>query len=162
VLAAELRISHALSIPLKIICFGANLLSDFDVFGLDRAECTNQLFDFAAIQQLLVHLHPGFLFCLIIRVQLAGYLPEMLAGVVEIDDVNGAWKVQFSNIPDPLGAVADDHLQQRAAPPASGSFGIDSPAKFFCCFDRSRVGGGIRVADGIALLIPRGLGEYAA
>src|SRR5215472_15669390 len=116
---------------------------------------------FAAIQQLLVHLRPGFLFCFVIEVQLASYVPEMLARVVEIDDLNGTRIVQLGNIPDPLGTVAHNYLQQRAAPSASGSFGIHSSAKFFCRFDRSRVRGGIRVADGIALLIPGGLREYA-
>jgi hypothetical protein len=81
VLAAKLRVSHALCIPFKIICLGANLLHYFGGIGFDRAECTNQLFDFPPIQQaLLVDLHPGFLFPFVIRVQLARDLPKMLAG----------------------------------------------------------------------------------
>ena len=93
-LAAELGVSHALCIPFKIICLGANLLRYFGVIGFDRAECTNQLFDFPPIQQaLLVDLRPGFLFPFVIRVQLARDLPKMLAGVVEIDNLQGVGKM---------------------------------------------------------------------
>ncbi|HVB35600.1 MAG TPA: hypothetical protein VND42_00050 [Candidatus Acidoferrales bacterium] len=99
-MAAKLGISHALSIPLKIVCLGANLLCDFGIIGLDRTEYANELFDFPAIEQtLLVDLHPGFLFSFFIGVQLASDFPQMLARVVEIDDLNGARKVQLGNIP---------------------------------------------------------------
>jgi hypothetical protein len=34
----------------------------------------------------------------------------VLASVVEIDDLNGVRKVFGNKIPDPFGAIADDHL----------------------------------------------------
>ena len=52
--------------------------------------------------------HPGFLLRDIIGVQLARQFPQVLAGVIEIDNLNRARKVQISQIPDPFGAVAQD------------------------------------------------------
>jgi len=73
-----------------------------------------QFFDFPLVQQtLLVRLHPRFLIRFITGVQLAGYLLEVLASVVEIDNLNGIRKVFSDQIPYPFGAIADDHLLFR-------------------------------------------------
>src|SRR2546430_1746646 len=86
----------------------------------------------------------------------------MLAGVVEIDNLNGVGKMQGHKIPNPFGAVADHDLLECAAPAASPGFPIDSTTKLFRTLDGSGVGGGIGIADWIAFLIPRRLGEHAS
>lgn|SRR5215831_10017123 len=140
---------------LKIICLCANLLCDFGVIGFDRAEYTNQLFDFPAIQQTpLVDLHPSFLLSFFIGEQPTSHFPKMLASVVQIDNLDGSRKVQGDKIPNPFRAVADDHLLECTAPATFPSFSIDSPAKLFRALDRSGIGGGIGIADGRAFLIP--------
>src|SRR5882724_13578771 len=162
-LAAKLRVAHALCIPLKIVCLDANLLRCFAVIGSDRAECTNQLFNFPAIQQaLLVYLHPSFLLSFLIGEQPTSRRPKMLASVVEIDNLQGLRKVQGHKIPNPFGAVADHDFLECAAPAASPGFPIDSTTKLFRTLDGSGVGGGIGIADWIAFLIPRRLGEHAS
>src|SRR5438128_10090111 len=86
----------------------------------------------------------------------------MLAGVVEIDNLRGARKVQADKIPNPFGAVANHDLLECTTPATSPSFGIDSPAKLFRTLDGSGIRGGIGIADGIAFLIPLRLGEDAS
>src|SRR6266480_523594 len=86
----------------------------------------------------------------------------MLAGVVEIDNLNGVGKMQGHKIPNPFGAVTDDDLLECATPAASAGFRIDSPAKLFRTLDGTGIRGGIGIADGIAFLIPRRLGEDAS
>ena len=54
VLAAELGVAHALGIPLKIVCLGADLLRDFGVAGFEGAERAHELFDFPLVQQALL------------------------------------------------------------------------------------------------------------
>ena len=94
VLAAELGIAHALGIPLKVVGLGADLFRDFGIAGRDGAERGHELFDFSLVQQaLLVELHPGFLLSFVVGVQLARQVPQMLASVVEIDNLHGAGKV---------------------------------------------------------------------
>src|SRR6266576_1326559 len=95
-------------------------------------------------------------------VQPTSHLPEMLASVIEIDNLDGPRKVQGNKIPDPFGAVADHDLLECTAPATSVGFRIDSPAKLFGILDGSGIRGGIGIADGIAFLIPRRLGEDAS
>src|SRR5437867_715161 len=94
--------------------------------------------------------------------QPTSHLPKMLAGVVEIDNLRGARKVQADKIPNPFGAVANHDLLECTTPATSPSFGIDSPAKLFRTLDGSGIRGGIGIADGIAFLIPLRLGEDAS
>src|SRR6266699_1124985 len=70
--------------------------------------------------------------------------------------------MQGHKIPNPFGAVTDHDLLECAAPAASAGFPIDSTTKLFRTLDGSGVGGGIGIADGIAFLIPRRLGEDAS
>src|SRR5258708_11992339 len=86
----------------------------------------------------------------------------MLAGVVEIDNLRDARKVQVDKIPNPFGAVANHDLLECAAPATSPSFRIDSPAKLFRTLDGSGIRGGIGIADWIAFLIPLRLGDHAS
>src|SRR5947209_3129249 len=86
----------------------------------------------------------------------------MLAGVVEIDNLNRARKVQVDKIPNPFGAVANHDLLECATPATSPSFRIDSPAELFRALDGSGICGGIGIADCIAFLVPLRLGEDAS
>jgi hypothetical protein len=57
--------------------------------------------------------------------QLGGQIPEMLAGVPNVHDLNGTHRVLVRNVPDPLGAVAEHHCYFGAASTALPCFGID-------------------------------------
>jgi hypothetical protein len=50
-------------------------------------------------------LHPSLLHDGVIGVQLTRQLPQVLAGVIEVDNLNRTREVQISKIPDPFGAV---------------------------------------------------------
>src|ERR1039458_2903644 len=58
-----------------------------------------------------------------------------------------------------FGSVADDNLFGRAIPSAGPGFQIDTFAKLFGGFNGAGVGGGIRIADRISLLVPCGLSK---
>jgi hypothetical protein len=77
-------------------------------------------------------------------------------------NLNGVGKMQGHQIPNPFGAVTDHDLLECAAPAASPAFPIDSPAKLFRTLDGSGIRGGIGIADWVAFLIPRLLGEDAS
>ena len=108
----------------------------------------DQLFDFPFVEQaLLVDLHPGFLVRFIVGIQPARQLPEVLARVIEIDDLNRAGKMLVGQIPDPFGSVAHDDFLFRAAPAAVPGFQIDALAKLLGGLDGAGVGGRIRIAN---------------
>jgi hypothetical protein len=67
------------------------------------------------VEQALVDPDPGFLADFVIRIKFASQLPEMLAGVIEVDDLDRTGKMKFRQIPDPFGPVAHDHLLPRFA-----------------------------------------------
>ncbi|MGI8745692.1 MAG: hypothetical protein ACR2NN_24580 [Bryobacteraceae bacterium] len=107
-LAAKLGIARALGIPVEIICLHANLLSRFRIGRIQGAKHAHQFFNFARVEEaLLVDLYPMFLIRLVIRVlQRASQFPKVLASMIQIDNLNRAWKMLLGTIPDLLGSVA--------------------------------------------------------
>src|SRR6202050_1699333 len=94
VLAAKFGITHALCIPREVISLGANLLVQGEIAGGDGPQRAHQFFDFPLVQQaLLVDLHPSFLLGFLLGIKLARRRPEMLARMVEIDNLDGLQKV---------------------------------------------------------------------
>src|SRR5437870_12793611 len=66
----------------------------------------HQFFDFPLVQQtLLVDLHPSFLLDFLLGIELARHCPQMLASMVEVDNLNGPGKVFGDQIPYPFRAV---------------------------------------------------------
>ena len=99
-LATKLGIAHTLRISFEVVCLGANLLGHLGIGGVDGPQHAHQFFDFPFIQQaLLVDLHPSFLFDFLVGIQLARHLPQMLASMVEIDNLDGVRKVFGDKIP---------------------------------------------------------------
>jgi hypothetical protein len=94
VLAAKVGITHTLCIPREVIGLGANLLVHGGIAGVDGPQRAHQFFDFPLVQQaLLVNLYPSFLLGLVLRIELARHRPQMLASMVEIDNLDGIRKV---------------------------------------------------------------------
>src|SRR2546430_1543031 len=105
--------------------------------------------------------NPTFLSDVIARVQEAGHMPQMLARMIEINNLNGSGKMQFHQIPYPLRAIAHDHLLVGPIPAAIVSLPVEALAELGRRFDGPDEGGGIRITDGIAFCIAGGLGEDA-
>ena len=98
---------------------------------MERSATTSfSIFPFVE-QAALVGLDPGFLLHFVIGMQLARQIPEVLASVIQIDDLNRAGKVLLGEIPDPFGPIAHDDLLFRAAPAALPGFQVDALAKLF-------------------------------
>src|SRR5215813_5367655 len=85
----------------------------------------------------------------------------MLTSMIKIDDLNSAGKVLRGEIPDPLGSIADDDLLPGSAPASFPSLEVQSSAKLLSGLDGSGVSGGVRIANGVAILVPTGLCKHA-
>src|SRR2546423_12298043 len=96
------------------------------------------------------------------RVKEAGDIPEMLAGMEEINDLDGAGKMQIGEVPNPLRPIAHDYFLDGPVPAAILGFGIEPLAELLCGLDGSGVGSGVRVTNGEALLVIGSLGEDAS
>ena len=90
------------------------------------------------------------------------HFPWVLAGMKQIDDLDSAGQVLLCNVPDPFGSVRDHDFLFGARPTASPGFQINSVAELAGGLDRSCLGGGIGIANGIPFVIPRRLSKDAA
>lgn len=61
--------------------------------------------------------------------------------MVEIDDLDSAGKMLGGEIPDPLGAIADDYLLFGAAPAAFPGFDVQPLAELLGGFDSAGIRG---------------------
>ena len=129
---------------------------------MEGAEKADQLFDLALIELGLMTPKPAFLTDLVAGVQDWRQTPQVLAGMIQIDDLKGAGKMEIGKVPDPCGAVAHHHLLFGATPAAIPGFEVNALAKLAGRLHRAGIGGGVRIAEGIAFLIPSRLGKHAA
>ena len=141
VLAAELGIPHALGIALEVRGFDPDRLLDRGCGRVDRAKEPDQVADLAAIEFRLMAQYPLLLTEHVAGVDQAGYVPKVLAGMEQIDDLNRAGKVPVRIVPDPFGTVADHNLLYGAAPAAVPGFQIDPVTELAGGFDRACIGG---------------------
>src|SRR5438874_11287810 len=81
----------------------------------------------------------------------------MLAGVPDIDNLDGTGKMLVGDIPDPLGAVAQHNLFLGPIPSSFEGFEIEASAKQFGSFDRPGIGGGGCIPNGAAFRVSCGL-----
>jgi len=103
-------------------------------------------------------LHPSFLADGVVGVEFASQVSEVLARVIEIDDLDRAGKRLFGQIPDPLGAIAHDDPVCRAAPVALPGLHVWSFAELLGGFNGAGVSSGFCIADGVTLLVPARFG----
>src|SRR5258707_5733206 len=98
--------------------------------------------------------HPAFLLGLLVGIQFAGQFPEVLSGVIKIDDLNRAGEVLIGNIPDPFRSIAYDDLLFGAVPTTLAAFQVEAQTKLLRRFKRPNVGSRTVIAQGKAFLIP--------
>ena len=98
---------------------------------------------------------------LIVREELGGNLPDVLARMINVNDLNGTGEMLVGNVPDPERAVRQHHFDCCLAPASLPGFGIDAWTKLFRRLDGPHISGGIFVADGPPLVITLGLREHA-
>src|ERR1035437_10563101 len=73
---------------------------------------------------MLVSHHPAPLGGLVIEVEFVAGFPQMLPGMIEIYDFDGAGELLRDDVPDPIGTVAHHHFLLRPAPATLMSFGV--------------------------------------
>jgi hypothetical protein len=81
--------------------------------------------------------------------------------MIEIYNLDGARKLLFADIPNPVGAVAHDDPDVRPTPAALVRFGVDPAGEFGGRFDGPSVGSGLFITHGPPLVIDIGLRENA-
>jgi hypothetical protein len=96
---------------------------------------------------------PPLLPALIGGEQLAGENPEVLAGMVDINDLNHARKLAIGDVPDPYSSIAEDDPEPCMVTAFLQGFGAQSSAETFGRINVPGISGGSLVAQGMALLI---------
>src|SRR5208282_4884671 len=89
--------------------------------------------------------------------QLPGKGPQVLASMVEINDLHGAGELPVGDIPDPDGSVAENDLFIGAAPASPPGFGIKTAAELFSRLDSACISSRSLVAHRPSLLVDRSL-----
>jgi hypothetical protein len=158
-LFAELGIVYTCRVGGEIVGFITEFLGEIGVSGLNLAKRSNELGDFAFVQPtFLMKPNPGVAAFGVGGIKQACQVPQVLAGVKQIDDLNGAGKVLAGQVPDPFRAIAQNDLLGGAAPAAFPSLDIKPPTERLGTFDGADVGGRSGVADRIAFRVALGLG----
>ena len=80
------------------------------------SQCSDQLLDLALIELALEFAGPASALSLVASKQFGAQLPHMLAGVIEVDDLNRVGEILLGEIPDPSRSVANNDLFLGAAP----------------------------------------------
>ena len=96
----------------------------------------------------------------ILWIEQCGQIPQVLPGMIEIDNLHSARKVLIGEIPDPDRTVANDDFGGGPFPAPAPRFGVEAVAEFVGGFDSAHIGSGIRVADGPSIFVHGGLREY--
>ena len=125
-LAAEFGMAHTFRIAFDVVCLGSNRCRQLGIVWRERPRFGDEFFDFAVVQQMLTGHYPAPLGGLVVGVKSAAEIPEMLPGVVEIYDLDGAGELFLAGIPDPLGAVAYGHFDLGPTPTTLMGFGVDT------------------------------------
>src|ERR1700686_3768170 len=82
------------------------------------------------IEQIFHGYHPAFLRRRIMWIEQCGQIPQVLPGMIEIDNLHGTRKVLIGEIPDPDSTVANDDFGCGPLPASAPRFGVDGVAEF--------------------------------
>ncbi len=120
------------------------------------------MLDAPLVELLLAPAHPAAALLAVQREQLPAQFPEMLAGVVDVDDLDGVGEVAVAQIPNPCCAVTEHDLTVGAVQAALPGLVVEALPERLGVLDRACVGGRSRVPDRPALGVQSGLREDAA
>jgi hypothetical protein len=90
-----------------------------------------------------------------------GEVVQVLAGVVEVDDLGGLGEACGGQGPDPFRAVADDGELADVPRAAADGLGGDERAELLGGLEAGQVAGGTFVLDRAAVRVTAALGEQA-
>src|ERR1019366_8857670 len=86
----------------------------------------------------------------------------MLAGVVEVHDLDGDGEVLLTDVPDPNRTISHEDFEDGAIPAAMPGFGVEAQAKLLGSLNGADIAGGTFVAHRTTFRIRGGLGEDTA
>jgi hypothetical protein len=84
---------------------------------------------------------------------------DVLAGVVEVHDLGGGRESFIGDVPDPRGAIAEDHELADVLAAAAAGFGVHEAGETGGGSEGGQIAGRARAAYRVAFLL--GLGEQA-
>ena len=90
-----------------------------------------------------------------------GEVVDVLAGVVEVDDLGGGGEQLLGEVPDPDRPVAEHDELADVLGAAAAGLGVHQQAEPGGGVEGGQVGGRAGVADRVAVVIGAGLGEQA-
>ncbi len=99
---------------------------------------------------------------LLLEKQLRRQIPQMFASVIQVNDLDGTWKVLLRKIPDPGRAVAEDDFAARPAPSPSPGFVEQARAESGGVLNRAAIRGRVLVSNRAASRVAARLREHAA
>ena len=153
---AKLGVAHLFSISFEVFRLGGEFVSEFRPLDGHRAKDRHNRFDVAVFELIDDGGRPLLAGSLVTGKQQLGNLVKVFTGVVEVHDENSSGKLLEGKIPDPEGAIAENHFDFGAGPASLKSLPVDAAAKFLGGLDGAGVGGGIEVANRVAFLIHAG------
>ncbi len=144
-LFAELWVLHPQRVGFEIISLFADLFGvaglSSGVLGCDFAQPLHEKFSPAVIEQVFHGYHPAFLRRRVMGIKQCGYIPQVLPGVIEIDDLHGSREVPIGEIPDPDSSVANDDFGCGPLPASAPSLGIYAVSELVGPFDGAYMDG---------------------
>jgi len=161
-LGVEVGVLHARLVFLEVVDFGSGVFGRVGVLGQEASSFFHDRFDVALVQAV-----PPPVFVLVQALEIAvkkelAQLDQVLAGVVEIDDVDSTGEVGLDDVPDPFAAIGDDDDTPGVEQSAPDRLGVDASLKLFGRLDGADEAGGGRIANGPAFFGKAGLGEGPA
>src|SRR5580693_8251007 len=110
------------------------------------AKCRREFFDLAVLQPIQLAYRPALLRSLVGGMELARQVPEMLASMIEVYDLNRSREVLIGNVPDPVRPIAHNYAYGGAVPTPVPRLGIDSQTKLFGGFNDTHIRGRVLIA----------------
>src|SRR5262249_20810417 len=116
-LFTELGIVHTSGVGGKVICMVADLLRQFGIGDWNAAEAGDQFADLALVQPaFLMQADPSISAFDVVGKEQACQLPQVLAGVEEVDDLNRSREVILGDVPDPAPSPMMTFFSARGQP----------------------------------------------
>jgi hypothetical protein len=109
-LGLEFPVLHPSAILIEIFSFFPQRLARFRVGNGGGVEGLQQSGNIPSIQLLDPTSNPMLPFSLVVGVEGLSHRPDMLAGMVEIHDLNGLGKMFVGQLPNPGGPIPQENL----------------------------------------------------
>src|SRR5208282_6354187 len=103
-----------------------NHIDHFRLSGAERTQRSEEAFDAPIVELVLCCHDPPPLTRSIVGIQLGSEIPQMLTGVIEVYDLDGAREVSIPDVPYPNRTISHEDFEVGSIPAAAPSFGVEA------------------------------------